>query len=74
MGMAPLNGSIYIFAGMDLGTGPDDDGPLTAYNDFWRGSPLSPLPPEGTFAQPSFRRKPESRGRWASLDCVEAEE
>ena len=47
MGMAPLDRSIYIFAGMDLGTGTNDDGPLTAYNDFWRGTPLVPLPPEG---------------------------
>ena len=54
MGMAPLDGSIYIFAGMDLGTGPDDTGPLTAYNDFWRGTPLSPLPPEEIFEQPSL--------------------
>ena len=40
MGMTALGGSIYIFGGMDLATGPGDDGPLTAYNDFWRGAPL----------------------------------
>ena len=40
MGMTSLGESIYIFAGMDLGTGPNDDGPLTAYNDFWRGTPI----------------------------------
>ena len=28
----------YLFDGLDLATGPDDDGPLTGFNDFWRAA------------------------------------
>ena len=31
--------SVYLFGGLDLATGPHGDGPLAAYNDFWRGTP-----------------------------------
>ena len=31
--------SVYLFGGLDLATGPHWDGPLAAYNDFWRGTP-----------------------------------
>ena len=38
-GMASAGGSIYLFGGLDLASGPDGDGPLIACNDFWRGTP-----------------------------------
>ena len=37
--MASAGGSVYLFGGLDLATGPRGDGPLAAYNDFWRGTP-----------------------------------
>ena len=38
--MASADGSVYLFGGLDLATGPRGDGPLAAYNDLWRGTPV----------------------------------
>jgi N-acetylneuraminic acid mutarotase len=38
-GMTSAGGSVYLFGGLDLASGPKGDGPLIAYNDFWRGTP-----------------------------------
>jgi hypothetical protein len=37
--MTSVGRAIYLFGGLDLATGPRGDGPLAAYNDFWRGTP-----------------------------------
>ena len=36
--MTAVDESVYLFGGLDLATGPHGDGPLAAYNDFWRGT------------------------------------
>ncbi|MCY3766521.1 MAG: hypothetical protein OXH06_13975 [Gemmatimonadetes bacterium] len=36
-GMAALDDSVYLFGGLDLASGPDDDGPVTGFNDLWVG-------------------------------------
>ncbi len=38
--MASAGGSVYLFGGLDLATGPNGEGPLAMYNDFWRGTPV----------------------------------
>jgi len=30
---------LYLFDGVDFGSGPKDDGPTVVFNDFWRGGP-----------------------------------
>lgn len=37
-GMAALDDSVYLFGGLDLASGPNDDGPVTGFNDLWEGS------------------------------------
>ena len=36
-GMTSFGESVYIFGGIDLASGPKDDGPLIGFNDLWRG-------------------------------------
>ncbi len=36
-GMVSLGESMYLFGGLDLASGPNDDGPVTGFNDFWVG-------------------------------------
>jgi len=38
-GMAALDDHVYLFGGLDLASGPRDEGPLIAFNDLWRGLP-----------------------------------
>ena len=40
-GTAVVEDALYLFAGIDLASGPNDDGPTVAFNDLWRGSPES---------------------------------
>ncbi len=39
-GMVAQGDAIYLFGGFDLASGPNDDGPVVAFNDLWRG-PIS---------------------------------
>jgi N-acetylneuraminic acid mutarotase len=34
-----LDDRLYLFGGVDFGSGPKDDGPTVVFNDFWRGRP-----------------------------------
>lgn len=36
-GMVSLDEAVYLFGGLDLASGPNDDGPVTGFNDFWVG-------------------------------------
>ena len=36
-GMAALDDAVYLFGGLDLASGPNDDGPVTGFNDLWVG-------------------------------------
>ena len=36
-GMVSHGSAIYVFGGLDLASGPDDDGPVVGFNDLWRG-------------------------------------
>ena len=36
-GMTASEDSIFLFGGIDLASGPHNDGPLIAVSDFWRG-------------------------------------
>ncbi|MDE3001361.1 MAG: hypothetical protein OXU79_19975 [Gemmatimonadota bacterium] len=36
-GMAALDDEAYLFGGLDLASGPNNDGPVTGFNDFWVG-------------------------------------
>lgn len=38
-GMTASSGAVYLFGGLDLTSGPHDDGPILGFNDLWRGSP-----------------------------------
>lgn len=38
-GMVSSGDAFYLFGGLDLASGPNDDGPVVGYNDLWRGSP-----------------------------------
>lgn len=36
-GMVALDESVYLFGGLDLASGPKNDGPVTGFNDLWVG-------------------------------------
>ncbi len=36
-GMVALDESVYLFGGLDLASGPNNDGPVTGFNDLWVG-------------------------------------
>ena len=36
-GMAGMDEEVYLFAGIDLASGEQDDGPTIGFNDLWRG-------------------------------------
>ena len=36
--MAAAGDSVYVFGGLDLTSGPDEQGPLIGFNDLWRGT------------------------------------
>ena len=36
-GIVSLSDGIYLFGGLDLASGPKDDGPVVGFNDFWLG-------------------------------------
>ena len=37
-GMVSFADAIYLFGGLDLASGPNDDGPVIGFNDLWRGA------------------------------------
>jgi hypothetical protein len=37
-GMVALDGEVYLLGGLDLASGPNDDGPVVGFNDFWQGT------------------------------------
>ncbi len=47
-GMAALDDALYLFGGLDLASGPNDDGPVTGFNDLWVGREAQA--PTGTVA------------------------
>lgn len=40
-GMVARGDAIYLFGGLDLASGPDDDGPVVGFNDLWMGRSAS---------------------------------
>ena len=36
-GMVTVDESVYLFGGLDLASGPNNDGPVTGFNDLWVG-------------------------------------
>ena len=36
-GMVAVDESVYLFGGLDLASGPNNDGPVTGFNDLWVG-------------------------------------